>query len=776
MSRTIQQDVWSEALPETTGAVSVGGLDGTVEIHRDRYGIPHIRATTVHDAFFGQGFAHAQDRLWQMEWDRRRAHGRTAELVGPAGLTNDVFARRATLAESGRIDYEHFNDETRAIFDDYAAGVNAFIHSTKTLPVEFGLSNITPEPWQPWDGCAIYKIRHILMGTGMGKLWKARILLALGPEAAARLRSEGQGDEVLIVPPGAEHIKALRNMAELQPGIDALSQLFEMDSGSNNWALHGSRTQSGKPLMAGDPHRALDVPNVYYQNHVACPEFDVVGMSFSGIPGFPHFGHNQHVAWCITHAAADYQDLFVEKFDRENPARYEFKGEMRDAEQRADTIEVKDSDPVEINITITHHGPVVTGDPTTGYAISMRYTATAGPNEGFHAFLPMLKATSVEEFDKAMRPWVDPCNNLITADKDGAIGYLTRGKVPVRNRANGWLPVPGWTGEYEWDGVIPFEEMPRLRNPDTGYIVTANNRIVGDDYPHYIALDYAPSSRAVRIISRVEELRSATVEDMSAIHADRISLPSKLFINALADTTPEDPTESQALERLRTWDARMDTDSTGAAIYIALRDSVVRIVMEQPAIAPLKTTPFSGEPAGVTLGALLWWMTPSMMRDNDTTFLANAFTWESVLNQALTRAVARLTEMLGPDIDSWKWGDLHHTAPIHPLTAAHPELQAELNPPSASVGGDGDTPQASTIAAGNSFNVAATSVARYVFDLADWNNCRWVVPLGASGHPASPHWSDQVETWANVDLIPMLYDWDAITAQAETSQRLEPAK
>ncbi len=774
MSQTVRQDMWSEALPDVTGTLSIEGLDGAVEIHRDRYGIPHVRATTIHDAFFGQGFAHAQDRLWQMEWDRRRAYGRTAEIVGPAGLTNDVFARRAALGDSARTDYAHFNAETRAMFDDYAAGVNAFMNSTSTLPVEFGLSGITPEPWQAWDGCAIYKVRHILMGSGMGKLWKARVLLALGPEAAARVRSEGQGDEVLVVPPGGEHIRALRDMAELQPGIDALSQLFDMDAGSNNWAVSGTRTQSGKPLMAGDPHRALDVPNVYYQNHVACPEFDVVGMSFTGIPGFPHFGHNQNVAWCITHAAADYQDLFVEKFDRDNPTRYEFKGELRDAEHRTETIQVKDSDDVPVDIIVTHHGPVVIGDPSTGHAISLRYTATAEPNQGFQAFLPMLTATSVEEFDGLMRDWVDPCNNLITADKDGAIGYLTRGKVPVRHPANGWLPVPGWTGDHEWDGVIPFEEMPRLHNPDTGYIVTANNRIAGNDYPHYIGRDYAPPSRAKRIISRVEELQAATVADMSAIHADRVSLPSKLFVDAFADFTPEDPAEAQALQRLREWDARMDTDSTGPAIYMAVRDSVVRIVMEQPAIAPLKTSPFSGEPVGVTLGALLWWMIPALMRDNDTSFLDNALTWDAVMREALTRAVARLTEMLGPNMEAWSWGDLHRTAPVHALTAVHPEHQAELNPPSTAIGGDGDTPQASAIAAGNSFNVASTSVARYVFDLADWDNCRWIVPLGASGHPGSPHWSDQVETWARVDLIPMLYDWDTIVAEAETSQRLEP--
>lgn len=776
MPNGLGHDARANTLPDLTGRITLDGLDGPLDIHRDPHGIPHVRAGTVHDAFFGQGFAHAQDRLWQIEWDRRRAYGRTAELVGPAGLTNDIFARRAVLADSAKIDYEHLSDETRVMFDAYAAGVNAFITSTKTLPVEFSITGITPEPWQPWDGCAIYKIRHILMSTGIRKLWKARVLLALGPEAATRLRSEGLGHETLIIPPGEEYDNALRNMDDLKPGTDALAELFEVDSGSNNWALHGSRTASGKPLMAGDPHRALDVPNVYYQNHIACPDFDVVGMSFCGIPGFPHFGHNEHVAWCITNGGADYQDLFIEKFDRENPTRYEFKGEQREAEHRTDSIAVKDANPVDVGITITHHGPVIVGDPSTGHAISMRYTATAGPNQGFESLLSMLKATSVAEFDEAMRPWVDPSNNLIMADREGAIGFLFRGEVPVRNRASAWLPVPGWTGEHEWQGIIPFDELPRMRDPDSGYIVTANNRIVGDDYPHYIAIEYANPSRAERIISRIEDLQSATVEDMSSIHAERTSLPSKLFVDALKDAQPSDPAQQKALELLRAWDGQMQPDSTGAAIYIAIRDAVVRIVLEQPAIAPLKVTPFSGEPAGVTLGSILWWMVPAMMRDNDTTMLPDTLTWDAVMTEALARAVARLTEMMGPDIDSWKWGDVHRTNPVHPLSGVYPELQAELNPPTTSVGGDGDTPQASAIAAGVSFNVAGTSVCRYIFDLADWNNSRWIVPLGASGHPASPHWADQIDKWANVELIPMLYDWDAIEASAETKQRLEPAK
>lgn len=775
MAARMDKDTLQAALPDLSGTLTLDGLQEPVDIHRDAYGIPHVRARTMSDAFFAQGFVHAQDRLWQMEWDRRRAYGRTAEVVGTPGLTNDRFVRRAILGDSAQADYDHVNAETRAMLDSYAAGVNAFINSTPTLPIEFSIAGIAPEPWQPWDGCAIYKVRHILMGSGMGKLWRARLLLAFGPQIAARTRSGASGpDQVLIVPPGGEQIDALRDMAEFQPGIDALSSLFDLEAGSNNWAVHGSRTASGLPLMAGDPHRALDVPSVYYQNHIACPEFDVVGLSFTGIPGFPHFGHNEHVAWCITHAAADYQDLYVEKFDRLEPTRYQFQGDWRDAYHRTETIDVRDADPVEVDITVTHHGPVVIGDPSTGHAISMRYTATSEPNECFHALIPMLQASTVAEFDEAMRPWVDPCNNLIITDREGTIGYLTRGQIPVRNAANAWLPVPGWTGEHEWDGVVPFEELPRLRNPDTGYIVTANNRIAGQEYPHYIGIDFAPPGRAQRILARLDELTSATADDMASVHADRQSLPSRFFVERVTRLPLDDQHEQAMLDRVSDWDGRMDADSTGALIYAAIRDGLVGVVMDQVPVKSMHKSPFSGEPAtGTTLGTVLWWLIPALMRDDDTTLLNDGITWDIALTEAVRRALQRLTEIAGPDSDSWRWGDVHRTAPAHPLTAAYPEFQDALNPPAAPTGGDTDTPQAAAFQPGNNFNVSVMSVARYVFDLADWNNCHWIVPLGASGHPASPHWADQVEKWSQVELVPMLYDWDEITTAAETSQRLE---
>ncbi|CAN5548489.1 penicillin acylase family protein [soil metagenome] len=761
------------SLPDLNSTVETGKLDGPVDIWRDEFGIPHIKASTVHDAFFSQGFVHAQDRLWQMEFDRRRATGRWSEVVGQSGLLFDRFARRVGIPESARQDQEHLNDETRAVVDAYADGVNAFINSTDSLPVEYSIAGISPEPWEAWHSSAIFKVRHILMGTGMSKLLRARMLVAAGPEMAMRMRSEAYDGEVLIVPPGEEYRGLLKEIADLDPGQDAISRLSELDAGSNNWAVHGSRTASGKPLVAGDPHRALDVPNVYYQNHLACPDFDVIGFSFCGVPGFPHFGHNEQVAWCITHAVADYQDLYVEHFRPSNPYHYEYQREWIEADHHTEQISVKDGDPVDVEIIKTRNGNVVFGDPTRGSAISFRYSAMIEPNPGFQCLLPMLRASNVDEFDEAMRDWVDPCNNLVMGDVHGNIEYMTRGQIPVRSRANGWLPVPGWNGLHDWTGVVPFEELPRVKNPENGWVATANNRIVGDDYPHYIALDFAPNSRALRIYHQLERISDATVDDMASIHADRISLPSRLFVEKLSSAASAAGRSDDTITALLSWDGGMERESSEAAVYIALRNQLTRIVADLPVFQSLKTNPFAAEePPLIGPVGLLYWMVPQFLREDDTSVLPDGESWNDLILRAYDAATEELTELLGDDRSSWSWQGIHRTNPVHPLAAVREELTESLNPPSVSIGGDGDTPQAAGIYPGVSYNVAGTSVARYIFDTGDWENSRWIVPLGSSGHPGSQHYADQAERWSNVEYIPMIYSWDTVSASAESHQQL----
>jgi penicillin amidase len=764
------------ALPDLTSRQLLPGLISSVDVWRDPEGIPHARAQSLPDAFFAQGFVHAQDRLWHMEYDRRRAHGRWAELVGPAAVPQDVLARRLGLGRSARVDYEGAAPETRAMLDAYAAGVNAFLTMTRAWPVEFALLGTRPEPWAPWDGLAVFKIRHVEMGPWQMKLWRARLLRQLGPRLAAYLCPGTPPTPMLIVPPGAEYRGPAPDFLEALAGSDVtLASLPSWTGGSNSWALAGSRTASGRPLVAGDPHRALDTPNCYYQNHVACPDFDAIGLSFPGVPGFPHFGHNRHVAWCVTHAMADYQDVFVERFDPTDPTRYEFRGEWRRAKVRRETVEVRGGRPVDVAITVTHHGPVVLGDPRTGHAVTLRYTATAELNRTFDALVPMLRAASVGDLEAAMRPWVDPGNNLVFADVHGAIGYRTRGVVPVRAQANAWLPAPGWDGAHEWKDTVPFEAMPTLRDPAAGWIATANSRIADLDYPHYLGLDYAPDFRTRRLAARLQELKSATVADMAAIHADRVSIPARALVDDVSRIEPLDAGSRAALALLRRWDGAMDADSPAAAVYAAFRARLVRDVLG-PLLGPLAAEAFASQlGAPVVHVARLRGRLAEWIREDDRTLLPAGDDWGSAMARALAGAVAELRETLGSDPAAWTWGRLHVTRPCHPLSALFPDAAGVLDPPSLAAGGDGDTVQAADFIPTAGFALTLTSVARYVFDLGDWERSGWIIPLGTSGHPGSRHYADQAADWAAVRLRPMRYDWARIARDAESHQRLESA-
>jgi len=763
------------ALPDLHGSIRLPGPRAAVEVWRDADGIPHILAAGAHDAFFAQGFVHAQDRLWHMEHDRRRAYGRWAEHAGPAALAQDIHLRRLRLGASARADYEAVNAETRAMLDAYAAGVNASLATTRVFPVEFRLLDARPEPWTPQDSLAVFKVRHVEMGPWKAKLWRAKLLRHLGPALTARLCPGTQPNPTLIVPPGAVYCGSVPDGLEiLSAGAPILQAAGDWGGGSNNWALSGRRTASGRPLVAGDPHRVLDVPNVYYQNHVACPEFDAIGLSFPGVPGLPHFGHNRFAAWCVTHAMADSQDLFIERFDPGDPGRYWFRGEWRPAAVARETIRVRGADPVEVDVTVTHHGPVVAGDPRSGYAIALRDTATAEPNRTFEALRPMLRATSADELEAAMRPWVDPANNFVFADVHGTIGYRTRGRVPVRHPANAWLPVPGWDGDHDWRGAVPFEEMPAQRNPETGWIATANSRIAGPDYPHYLGLDFAPDFRTRRVIERLKPLERTTPADMAAIHADRVSIPARELVGLMDGVVPTGALARQALERLRAWNGAMDRESAAPTIYASLRERLMRDLLS-PLLGPHAPEAFAAEPGGAVnhmarlKGLLLEWI-----RRDDRTLLPPKADWPSALARALEGAVEELRAALGAEVDTWQWGRVHTTRSRHPLSDVFPEHAALLDPPSVAAGGDGETVQAGTFAPGSGYGITVASVARYVFDLGDWNNSAWIVPLGASGHPASPHYADQAQTWADVRLRPMRYDWNRIREEAETRQRLEP--
>ena len=772
ISEKINRQDLKSAIPSLTGSVQLRGLQGTVKVFRDRYGIPHIKAESELDAFFAQGFVTAQDRLWHMEYDRRRGSGRWAEAVGESGVAQDKMMRRFRLEASAKADYQVMDPHTKDVFDAYAAGVNAFITSGDALPVEYRITRLEPEPWQPWDGLTAYKVRHISMGVFESKVWRARMVREMGPEAAGKLFPGFEPGYLMILPPGSTSPGPLdEGLKELAEGAAGLNHLNEMDTGSNSWVLCGAETATGKPILAGDSHRALDTPSAYYQNQVACPEFDVVGLSFPGVPGFPHFGHNGRVSWSVTHTAADYQDLYVERFQ---DGKYLYKDRWLEAETHDETIKVRDGTDVHTKVTVTQHGPVIAGYPDQGSGLAFKYTATERASTWPEILWRMLRVENSKELVDSMSGWVDPCNNLLFADIHGNMGYLCRGRIPIRSRVNGWLPVPGWMGEHEWEGDIPFDELPVSINPPEGYIATANNRPVGADYPHYIAIDFTPEFRVRLVTEGLKSLHRPTAEDMEQVHAQRVSIPALAYLGVVKQIDPKDAAIKAAKHLLLDWNGEMNANQVQPTIYSAMRDAMLKEVLETNLTEKLAYDAW--HPADRGLGSFsnrLKARLVAMIEQDDRSLLPEGDTWPTAVARALSKAVATLSERLGGDMGQWQWERVHQARPKHNLSAAFPELAELLDPPAIPSSGDGDTPLQGGYSAANPATVTSLSVARYSYDPSDWENSLWVVPLGSSGHPGSPHYADQSETWRQVKMIPMGYDWGRIEASCETKQTLE---
>jgi len=755
-------------LPQTRGTVTLRGLEGSVDVHRDAWGIPHVRARGTSDAFFAQGYVHAQDRLWQMDAARRRMLGRWAEWDGATGIGADTLARRLNVAGASQRDFAGLSAAARAMLEAYASGVNAYLAMGAPLPVEYSLVGGEPGRWEPWHCILVMRQRGYLMGSVWFKLWRAAALRGIGPDNVAKLRYDDGGQDQLCTPAGAEGKRWIAALQDLAPAVEALATLAGADTtdgGSNNWAVAPSRTATGRPLLAGDPHRAFEMPSLYAQFHLACDAFDAIGFSVPGVPAFPHFAHNGHVAFCVTHAFVDIHDLFVEKFKPGNASQYLFRDEWRDTSIRREQIAVRDGPAVEVEVVATHHGPVIAGDPRTGAALTLRSVQFADLDLSFNCLLPMLHAKGVDALYETTRGWGLIDHNLVAADTTGRVGTLVRAIVPRRPRLNGWLPVPGWTGEYEWQGVIPWEDMPRAFDPPSGFLATANNRVVTDDFPDYLCTDCHPPYRARRIAVRLAELPAATVEDMSGIHSDTLSLTALEFIARLTRLLTIEGPAAGLRDLIIGWDARMSADSKAAAAYARTRLELARIVLKRSGLSAVSRDPVAQVSPGVVPLNQVWWALPSLLRNDDTTLLGG-WDWD--------RALANALECAAKADKGETWSELHHVRMVHPLTATFPQAAAQLEPAGLPVGGDNDTVMANGCYWTSGLSASYGAVGRYVFDVGRWENCAWAVFHGASGHPASPHYADQHPAWASAKMVPMLYDWSVI-ARAGDKLVLEPA-
>ncbi|NQW21197.1 MAG: penicillin acylase family protein [Chloroflexi bacterium] len=768
------------ALPDVESDQNLSGIVSGVTIYRDQWGIPHIAAQNEDDLFFAQGFATAQDRLFQMDYDRLRCLGRSSEHLGIGGLDQDKLMRRRSLKVVSKRDLEVCSPEAKAMITAYTAGVNAFIESGALLPVEYKLTGTKPEKWEDWHCILVYKVRNTAEGSFQAKLWLAKLAAEIGSASTAAVSPGSQPGALMTVPPGAEYSgPALNAIEELTNVVNVTESLRETDGGSNGWAISGDRTESGLPLVAGDSHRGLEVPNVYYQVHLKSPEFQVLGHSIPGVPMAMHFAHNDHVGWGMTHGGADTQDLFVEQLRRSGgKVEYLFKNDWLDAVYSVDKITIKNGVSEEVEIVETHHGPIISGSVDSGWGVAISDPGSQAGTKWVDAAYLAMKSQSADELEKAFDTWTDRVNNYPYADVHGNFGYLFKGRVPVRSQVNGWGPVPGWTGEHEWVGFIPNAELPRSKNPDCGWIVTCNQRVVDENYEHYLTHLYGTDYRARRIRDRIEELsgRKATVADFSAIHADTVSIPAIALSSAIGALPSLAGIYAKAARMVALWDHDLKKDSSAAAVYGASN----RELNKQLAIAAYGSLAGGVTGEAVDAGAedqLRRQLKPDFIRRLGDGTLATApygFDTNALVENAFRAGVDYLVGRFGNDVRKWRWGDLHKTGHVHPLAGAYPNAADQLNPPKVEASGDGDVPFASGGPTSAEFAIKTGPINRYIHDPSNWSNGRWIVPLGSSGHPGSPHFFDQQNMWAKVETIPQLWDWNEISSKAESTQRLLP--
>ena len=727
-------------------------------ITRDGYGVPHVRAETAADAWAGMGYACAQDRLFQMDYDRRRACGRWAEIAGSAALGADVLARRLGLAAAAQLDLATMSPQIAAMFEAYASGVNqAITDGALPLPARYPV-----EAWRAWHSVAAFLVRHVQMGQWQHKLANAVLLARAGADAFERLESRAVAGSPVAVPPDGRlthQVPAL--LDEALGDIEGhLGFLAEVEPGSNAWAVSGRRTGHGGAVICNDSHRALDTPNVYWQCRVTCPDFDVTGATFPGLPGFPHFGYNGSVAWAITHGDADTQDLYLERFEG---TRYLTPSGWAEADVRSERIEVRGGSPVTVPVWATRHGPVVHGNPDSGLALALKWTGTHRPNRGFECLLPMLTARTVAGLADTQDGWVDPVNNVVCADAQGDIAYQCRGELPVRSSDAGRrLPVPGWNDSCEWTGTVPFAALPRTVDPEAGFVMTANNAVTDADEP-YISYTFSQPWRAERLRSLLADTPVLSADELAGMQADTVSLQARGWGRLLTELGPfEDEDAESARALLAGWDGNLAVTSAAALLYAcylrALAEALYRPVLGAETWAWMASGVLPPTLSMIRrwLGNDTWELLGGPVPPRPARWTAPRATSETERRQrvlaavpdALAGAWAAAVKAGGRDPKQWRWGDAHRAVRVHPLPGPFPPSSG---PYSAAMGGDADTIQASSYGwrQGSPFTVSTLSVYRQVVDLADPASASYVIPGGASGDPASVHFSDQFALWSD---------------------------
>lgn len=750
-------------LPSYDGEERVAGLEAPVEIVRDAHAIPHVYARSPRDAAFAMGFVHAQDRLWQMELQRRIGAARLSEVFGERGLKTDRFLRTLGVYRVAERNFAVLSPEVQAIYEAYAAGVNAYLEGRSgLLPPEFVLLGHEPEPWRPADSLVWLKMMAWDLGDNFrDELLRARLAGRLDEAQLRDLWAPYPGDAPAAAESGAPTVAL--------PGIDVAGIDFEALAaalpegppaglGSNNWALSGAHTESGKPLLANDPHLGLSIPSIWYLAHVRAGDFEIMGATLPGLP-FPVLGRTGDFAWGFTNTGPDVQDLFIERIDPDDPARYLAPGGSLPFKTRTETIHVSGGDPVALPVRETRHGPVVSDlieesdsflEPN--HVLAFAWTALDADDRTAGALVRAAGASDWDGFVAALRDMAVPQQNIVFADRFGNIGFVAPGRVPIRASGQGHMPAPGWTGSHDWVDRVPFAALPRAYNPAGGRIVTANNRVVEPDYPFFLTDDWTPPYRAGRIEALLDASPKHDVESFIAIQQDVTSLAAARLLPVLLEAAaPESAAGRQALDLLARWDHVMDRARAEPLIYVAWLRELMRALLADE------------------LGPVFedyWKIRTEVLHRilTERTGWCDVVTTDApegcgaVAGAALDAALADLAARYGADMDDWRWGEAHVAWMKNRVLGEIPLIGSwfEVKLPS---GGEKETVKAGGFDVSDPEHPFAQNHGagyRAVYDLGDPARSVFIQSTGQSGNPFSPHYEDFSEAWRDGRYLPML--------------------
>lgn len=767
-----EPETLSRRLAQTNGTIKIVGLKDQVRVVRDLTGIPHIYAKNVDDLFLAQGFVQAQDRLFQIDLWRRSAQGRLGEILGPEFVERDRLARLMHYRGDIEAEWTSYAPDAKPIVEQFVKGINAWVTiARKNLPIEFTYAGYAPE--LPED--LLSRAEGFTMGgNALGEVFRARLTELVGPQLAAELRPPEPRIPVKV-PAGVDlgiiddHLEAQlltigagARFSQLQKQALRTDGELSRLEGSNNWVVSGRKSETGKPLLANDPHRNLDHPSLRYLVHLNAPGWNVIGAVQPYLPGVS-VGHNERIAWGLTVFLTDAQDLYIEKLNPENSRQYQYRGKWVDLETEKDRIVVKGRDtPVDVEYQYTIHGPVVTTDSKRHEAIVLRWTGAEPGTVGYLGDLSLDRAHNWEEFRKALANHKMPAENFVYADVDGNIGYQAAGLSPVRPNWSGLLPVPGWTGEYEWKGWFSLDDLPHAFNPDNGFLATANNDVLPPGEKRPIGYDWSNPARINRIREVLTSREKFGVTDFEKLQHDAVAWNAEQLVPLLSLLKSDDRDVEHARTQLVSWDKDMLRSSNAATIYFVWEEKALELLLGSKIAGPLAAE-YARHGGDVLVPALTHpgrpWFGQDAAKDRD-----------ALLIEALAAAVKELKQKCGNDMSQWAWGSVHSATFQHPL-AVNPQMASLLNVGPISRDGYGLTPLST---GGKGFSQTVGATFREVIDVGDWDRSVATSAPGQSGQPGSPHFRDLAKLWGDERYFPLPYSDSAVSANAEATLLLVP--